>query len=141
MSVQDSLPWLLSVYVCTSVTHAMSVTCWFHTAVPLDTTQPCLYHHSFVHPGGLYPCLDNYEKLQFRACIRCNSVSPVRAFACLKRHAGCDSTCLWCQTPVREGTHMYCLGEACFLFGLYSTPFVCVCIVVFYTFAQERHVC
>ena len=48
------------------------------------------------------PCLCA-EKLQFRACIRCSSVHPVPAFACLRRHAGCDSTCLWCQMPVREG--------------------------------------
>ena len=51
----------------------------------------------------------------------------------------CASLCTFIE-PV-EVAHMYCLGEARFVFGLYSVPFVCVCIVVFYTFAQERHVC
>ena len=51
----------------------------------------------------------------------------------------CASSCIF-REPV-EVAHMYCLGEARFVFGFYSVSFDCVCIVVFYTFAQERHVC
>ena len=99
VSAEASLPWLLFRYFCTSRDTRDVCMCWCHTAVSLETAQPCLFHHSFVHPAGLYPCLENSEKPQLRDCIRFSSVSPVRAFACLRRHVGCDSTCLWCRRP------------------------------------------
>ena len=111
VSAEASLPWLLFRYFYTSRDIGDVCLCWCHTAVSLETAQSCLCHHSFVRSGGLYPCLENAnskavpvrQKSQFRACIRCSSVRPVPAFACRRRHAGCDSTCLWCQMPVREG--------------------------------------
>ena len=90
---------LLFRYFCTSRDTCDVCLCWCHMAVSLETEQPCLFHHSFVRPAGLYPCLENSEKPQLRDCIRFSSVSPVRAFACLRRHVGCDSTCLWCRCP------------------------------------------
>ena len=98
-SAEASLPWLLFRYFCTSRDTRDVCLCWCHTAVSLETAQPCLCHHSFVHPAGLYPCLENSEKPQLRDCIRFSSVSPIRAFACLRRHVGCGSTCLWCRRP------------------------------------------
>ena len=59
VSVEASLPWLLFRYSCTSRDTRDVSMWWCHTAVSLQTTQPCLCHHSFVRPGGLYPCLEN----------------------------------------------------------------------------------
>ena len=111
VSVEASLPWLLFHYSCTSRDTRDVSMWWCHTAVSLQTTQPCLCHHSFVRPGGLYPCLENAnskavpvrQKPQFRACIHCSSVLPVRAFVLLRGHTGYDSSCPWCQTSVHEG--------------------------------------
>ena len=113
-------------YFCTSRDTRGVCLCWCHTAVSLETEQPCLFHHSFVRPAGLYPCLENSEKPQLHDCIRYSSVSLVRAFACLRRHVGCDSTCLWCRCPSVTSRICIVWEKRFFVWLIFSA--VCLCL-------------
>ena len=77
VSVEASLPWLLFRYSCTSRDTRDVSMWWCHTVVSLQTTQPCLCHHSFVHPGGLYLCLENANSKYL--CDKSRNSVPVYA--------------------------------------------------------------
>ena len=95
VSAEASLTWLLFRYFCTSRDTRDVCLCWCHTTVSFETEQLCLFHHSFVRPAGLYPCLENTISKAVPVCQEA-------AIPCLYTLQFCAScACI----RVTQGTH------------------------------------
>ena len=90
VSVEASLPWLLFRYSCTSHDTRDVSMCWCHTTVSLETTQSCLCHHSFVHLGGLYPCLKNANS----KVVPVHREAAIPCLYTLQFHVSCTCICV-----------------------------------------------